>query len=174
MKMLGKWDYSVPPPMYGIKESYKRAAAWLDEICPVVEDWGCGAAAAKPFFKKSRYIGVDGSAGYADVIDDLRHRLSSVPGILLRHVLEHNYDWPLILENAIRSFQCRMSIVFFLALGEYTSLSSVNLDGVPNLHVSRIGLERSLGEAKIRYSVVELPRNDGTEHKAEWLWLCEK
>lgn len=171
MKMLGRWDYSRPAPVYGTLASYERAAAWLDGVCPVVEDWGCGAAAAKPYFKKSRYVGVDGSGGHADVVADLREYTSAVDGILIRHVLEHNYDWPLVLENAIRSCR-RLTIVFFLKLEDYTTVSSINPDGVPNLHVSRIVLEHMLGKSGMAFTTVTVPRNDTSPHKSEWLYLC--
>ena len=39
-----------------------------------------------------------------------------VPGILLRHVLEHNYKWPVILQNALEDFTVRMVIVLHIPL----------------------------------------------------------
>lgn len=172
--MLGRWDYGphAPVPKYGTAESYRAACEWLDALCETVEDWGCGTAAAKPYFKRAKYIGVDGSPGYADVIDDLRGRRSVADGILLRHVLEHNYDWPLVVVNAARS--CRwLAIVFFLEPRRFTEVSSVSEGGIPNLHVSETLLCRVLdGEGFIGRSVT-IPRDDGSPHKHEWVQFWE-
>jgi hypothetical protein len=45
----------------------------------------------------------DSSPRCAEVVD-LAHYRSNVPGIFMRHILEHNYEWARILDNALASF----------------------------------------------------------------------
>lgn len=85
-----------------------------------VEDWGCGGGLLAEYLPTScRYIGVDGSATpFADITADLVDYRSEVPAVVLRHVLEHNDDWPTILANAIESARHRLVIVVFTPLAE--------------------------------------------------------
>ena len=101
---------------YGDEATYIAAAKFLDH--GPVEDWGCGPAYAKRFFSHP-YLGVDGAAGPADVIADLRTYTSNAYGILLRHVLEHNFEWEQILWNALASCE-RLALVMFTPFGEAT------------------------------------------------------
>lgn len=130
------WKYDKPirpdaPSMYGSDESYRRAAQFLDH--GPVEDWGCATAYAKRFFTHP-YKGVDGAPGYADIVADLREYTSITYGILLRHVLEHNYDWRLILDNALKSAE-RMCIVLFTPLSNETHVMAINsaFQNVPDI-----------------------------------------
>lgn len=115
MSNVGKWApwyegarWQLP---YADTVTYGMAADFLAGL--PVEDWGCGYA----FFKRLHlgpYVGVDGTANqFVDVVDDLETRVSETPGLLLRHVLEHNPRWPLVLQNAIRSASRRLVIVTF-------------------------------------------------------------
>ena len=36
---------------------------------------------------------------------------SSVPGIFMRHILEHNYEWARVLDSALASFTQRMALI---------------------------------------------------------------
>jgi hypothetical protein len=116
---VGKWDTayadaSTDPQPYGASRSYELGAAALAD-CVTVEDWGCGLGWFKQFLPDTvTYVGVDGSASpHADVVDDLLTRQTTVEGIFMRHVLEHNYDWELVLDNALASFTGRMVLVVF-------------------------------------------------------------
>ena len=166
--MFGAWDHSVPRT-YGTPASYLAAAEFLDRYCETVEDWGCGQAGAKPYFKKSQYVGIDGSKSKgADKIVDLRRYTSSPDGILLRHVLEHNYDWPMILRNALASFQKRLVIVFFLPPEEQGRMFFVNKNGVPNLVLGR---DCFLGFLKgLKFDEQSIPRRDESGHPEERLF----
>jgi hypothetical protein len=93
----------------GTDLDYRKAAAWLDD--GPVEDWGCGTCYAKQFFTQP-YVGVDGTDDYADVVADLRDYTSNTHGILLRGVLEHNWEWKEILKNALASCQKLVVITF--------------------------------------------------------------
>jgi len=61
-----------------------------------------------------KYIGIDGSdTPFASRIADLRTYRSKAEGILIRHVLEHNYDWEAILAGAVESFQKKLCLILF-------------------------------------------------------------
>ena len=83
------------------------AEALLDSVlkdCKIIEDWGCGMGWFKQFVK-SKYIGLDGSkTPHSDKKVDLTKYKSSVDGIFMRHILEHNFEWEKILRNACQSF----------------------------------------------------------------------
>ncbi len=97
---------------YGDTSTYEMGYNFL-ESCDKIEDWGCGAGGFKRFFKNlNKYVGVDGSkTPFADIKTDLLIYNSNVDGIFMRHVLEHNYEWKKILENALKSFTQRMCLV---------------------------------------------------------------
>lgn len=175
----GLWDYSSSaasgkPPVYGTVQSYALAAAYLDGHCDTVADWGCGAAGARPYFKKSKYIGVDGSPGYADVVADLRAYHGKTAGILLRHVLEHNYDWVQVLQNALGAATHRVAIVLFLEPQPWTKLLCLSGTGgdIPNLHISSTVLQAALSGWQVTATV--LARSDTSPHKHEWLYCAAR
>lgn len=124
---LGLWDrtYAGSPgrAVYGDPLTVEKAAAFFKhrEIA-TVEDWGCGLGGLKNHLaKRQRYIGVDGSRSpYADVIADLEHYKSEADAIHLRHVLEHNPRWEIVLDNVLRSFRRRLVLTLFTPLMEET------------------------------------------------------
>lgn len=113
--MIGDWKHW---PRYGVEASYKMGMGWLYP-CELVEDWGCGPAYSKRY-RSGTYIGIDGTEGFCDKVADLKTYRSSVPGIFMRHVLEHNEDWRPILENALSSFTERMALIFFTPWSDKT------------------------------------------------------
>jgi hypothetical protein len=122
---LGKWDrwYRLLAvsgrQLYGDATTYYMAAAFLSD-CPQVEDWGCGAGGFAGLCK-TRCVGIDASrTPFADRIADLAGYRSDVDGILLRHVLEHNYAWSAILGNAVASFRRKLCLVLFTPFAETT------------------------------------------------------
>lgn len=101
--------------MFGDDTTAKIAAKWFAGLT-TIEDWGCGHGGFKLYLPPStQYIGIDGSnSRHADIISDLEYFHSSNPdGILLRHVLEHNRNWELILKNALKSFEKKLCIILF-------------------------------------------------------------
>jgi hypothetical protein len=117
MTNVGNWaswyqDLKDPWP-YGETTSYEIGAAWLAD-CALIEDWGCGAGWLRKLVPPDRYRGIDGTASpVCDEALNLITYCSSVPGIFMRHVLEHNYDWRRILDNAVASFKERMVLILF-------------------------------------------------------------
>jgi hypothetical protein len=125
--VLANWNYGAATPFpYGSETTYKKAIDFLDGPW-VIEDWGCGTAWAKRFVKRGRYVGIDGSFSlHCDVIADLRTYRSGADGILMRHILEHNYDWKKILENALASFRRKFALIIFTPFGEVTRTIAMN------------------------------------------------
>jgi hypothetical protein len=82
-----------------------------------------------------QYRGIDGTASprCAEVVDLVTYR-SAVPGLFMRHVLEHNYEWARILDNALASFTERMALILFTpetaATEEIAFRSDVNVPDI--------------------------------------------
>lgn len=124
---VGKWDswYGGIDPKnpgafrYGETVTYLMAAAFMMDVGEV-EDWGCGAGGFKRFYR-GKYIGVDGSkTPVADKTVDLCTYSTRVAGIVIRHVLEHNYDWKKILDNALASFNKKLCLILFTPFADTT------------------------------------------------------
>ena len=118
---LGLWDSDYGHQNYG-RQTYaedttvRKGAAFLnDPAIRTVEDWGCGYGGLKLYLPAwIQYVGIDGSQSkFADKIADLESYRSSVDAVFLRHVLEHNPNWHLVLENAVASFTRKMVLVLF-------------------------------------------------------------
>jgi hypothetical protein len=135
------------PAPYGDPMTYELGTAWL-RPCALVEDWGCGLGWARNFFLPAQYRGIDGSPGSAvDQVVDLTTYRSQVPGIFMRHVLEHNYDWAKILDNAMTSFTERMALILFTPMGEATQVVAWNYGyEVPDISFSAQDLESRFGD----------------------------
>lgn len=156
---LGKWDgwFDAEPRPLAKSESYELGAQWLVD-CDLVEDWGCGAGWLSKFVPADRYRGIDGSSTpFATSIVDLETYRSSVPGIFMRHVLEHNPRWQLVLGNALDSFTERMVLVLFTPLGKVTrDLEFEDPPGVPNLSFCVDDLTQPMNDRGIDWKVTEL------------------
>lgn len=155
---------------YGVEASYVAAAQWLDLPGWTVEDWGCGCAHARRYFKNAKYIGIDGSQNdFADICrEDITERNSNPDGILMRHVLEHNEGWKALLTNAVRCFKHRMAIVFFVDFGPVTRVFNRSTDpkylGVPDIQFRREDIAEVLGETFSHAARAE----------TDWILFCEK
>ncbi len=126
--------------------TYWMAAAFFADI-PTVEDWGCGRGGFKHFYR-GNYICVDGSnTPFASKVVDLCTYKSEAPGILVRHILEHNHRWQEILDSAVASFQEKMCLVLFTPFAEKTCQIGDNADygiNVPDLSFSKKDIEDRL------------------------------
>lgn len=133
----GLWDkwYAglTEPEPYADTPTYLLGAEWLAD-CELVEDWGCGKGWLRTL-RPDGYRGVDGShSPFADEVADLTEYRSEVPGIFMRHVLEHNPEWEKVLDNALASFTERMALILFTPLASEThDLEWEDPPGVPNL-----------------------------------------
>lgn len=138
MGNLGLWDrwYSIveQPEPYADTITYRLGAEWLAG-CALIEDWGCGKGWLRTLVEADRYRGIDGShSPFADEVVDLAAYRSSVPGLFMRHVLEHDFRWAQILDNAVASFTERMVLILFTPLAAETHDIEWEPDpGVPNI-----------------------------------------
>lgn len=132
--MLGLWDYSrvKGPTPFGETATYQKGMHFLED-CAMVEDWGCGTAFAK-MFRNGGYVGVDGSRSpFTDKVVDLREYRSQPDGIFMRHVLEHNHDWRLVLQNAVASFRRKFVLILFTPFAAETGQIATNWSQIPDL-----------------------------------------
>lgn len=171
--MLGKWDgwYKDVKEMssfrYGDTVTYKLAADFLADM-DEVEDWGCGTGGFKRFFK-GKYVGVDGSkTPFVDKVADLREYRTSVDGIMMRHVLEHNNDWKKVLTNALASFNKKFCFIIFTPFsnGE-TKILKENLKygvDVPDISFAKEELEKYLTGITWRMKTHKTKTGYGVEH----------
>ena len=110
------------------KLTYHLAADWLRGIA--VEDWGCGLGWFK-LIHHGPYVGVDGTnSQFCDIHADLVTYRSTTPGLLLRHVLEHNHEWRQVIDNAVASAVERMCIVLFTPTAETTHVIADDVGGL--------------------------------------------
>lgn len=173
MSNLGKWApwYDAGEPVdYGQSESYRIAADFLDGMS--VEDWGCGCAAFKAYHR-GPYLGVDGTASkWCDVVDDLATRETSTPGLLLRHVLEHNVGWREVLDNACRSATERLVIVSFIPDGKGEQVGYTAELDVPDIAVPHDVVDEALTYMGWTFErrTIDSPR---TAFRTETLWLAQ-
>lgn len=150
----GKWnewykgipDKDPTPSLYAEATTYRMAASFFSDI-DTVEDWGCGRGGFK-IFCLGQYVGVDGSrTPFADKIVDLCNYKTRVDGILLRHVLEHNYQWEDVLSNAVKSFDHKLCIVLFTPFADQTREIAHNRHigvDVPDLSLAKVEIEKHL------------------------------
>lgn len=151
---LGKWDdwykslttEDIGSICYGDDLTYLMGSAFLADVTEV-QDWGCGAGGFKRFCR-ARYTGLDGSKSpFADRVVDLCVFASNAEGVFMRHVLEHNYEWQKILDNAVRSFKRKFCLILFTPFAEQTCEIAHNRQhgvDVPDISFSRHDIERHL------------------------------
>lgn len=176
MTNVGKWDHwycrgQELPQAYGDTVTYKLGAEHLAD-CAVVEDWGCGKGWFRTFIPNGRYRGIDGSqTPWADIVADLTEYRSDVPGVFMRHVLEHNYRWADILTNAVASFRQRFALVLFTPLVDATVELAYNDDpGVPDLAFSLDDVASHLDGLSWSYETIPTD----TQYETETIFLVER
>jgi hypothetical protein len=172
MSNLGKWEswYSnlSAPESYGDSKSYRIGAEELSN-CSEVEDWGCGKGWFAQFLPDHvRYTGLDGShSKFADKIVDLEKYTSTVEGVFMRHVLEHNYEWETVLSNALDSFTKKFVLCIFtpFSRGKTKQIGYTDSIGIPDLSLSKKKLESMLEQYAYVYKNIESPETFyGKEH----------
>lgn len=159
--MIVPWKHNK---RYGQEQSYQVGMDWL-ATCDLVEDWGCALAYAKRF-RKGRYRGIDGTAGAADQVVDLSTYRSAAQGIFMRHILEHNHDWRVILTNALESFEKRMSLILYRPMRD---TERVVLEKPVELDLPRFELTRMVQPFLAGIEIVE-----GATHGHETIFYLER
>jgi hypothetical protein len=172
--MMGLWNntYSkdIPRERYGNELTYVLAEKFLHSLD--IEDWGCGTGRFKDYHIGG-YLGVDGSRSkYCDLVADLRKRKSHVPGILLRHVIEHNVAWRTIVKNAIASATKTVVIVLFTPFQEKThAIGWSDEIGVPDIGFSLDEMRAHLPKKTEEHLNISSP---STQYGVEHLFVVEK
>jgi len=151
---------------YGNTETYQLGYDFL-KTCDKIEDWGCGSGGFKLFFNDNptKYIGIDGSdTPFSDLKNDLILYNSNVDGIFMRHVLEHNYEWKKILENACKSFNKKMCLILFTPFTNETKEIAHNLKhgvDVPDISFNKNDLIEFFEKYNIIYNLLTIETNTG-------------
>lgn len=158
----GKWDefYSdlKDPDHYIDTATYEMGADFLKD-CNEVEDWGCGKGWFATVALKLNVVGVDGSnTPFADKIVDLEDYTTSVEGIFMRHVAEHNFEWEKVLENLTDSFTKRACVIFYTPMNNKSDEALVvtmspGWDNIPELSIPTSVWERMLDKKNIKYEI---------------------
>ncbi|MEO8586875.1 MAG: hypothetical protein ABI584_11995 [Acidobacteriota bacterium] len=171
---VGKWNrfyegrrLPADGMMYGGATTYYMAGAFLVN-CREIEDWGCGAGGFRRFCGGT-YIGIDGSrTPFAEKVVDLTTYRSAVDGILLRHVLEHNYNWTKILDGAVTSFRRKLCVVLFTPFSDTTRELRHNRDeglDVPDLSFAAGDIEAHFAGLNWKlFRGIESKSQYGVEH----------
>jgi hypothetical protein len=177
--MLGKWDgwYKNVKQQgsfrYGNTVTYQLAADFLGDMAEV-EDWGCGTGGFERLYS-GKYTGLDGSANpFVDKVVDLRTHRSNVDGIMMRHVLEHNYDWETVLAGAASSFKKKFCLVLFTPFKDTTQeIAHEKKHGVdvPVIAFSRPDIEKFFAGLKWR---LQDNIKSGTHYGVEHVYYVEK
>ena len=160
------------PWAYGDPTSYEIGAAWLAG-CPLVEDWGCGAGWLRTLLPPERYRGLDGTASpFCDAVVDLVTYRSRVPGLFMRHVLEHNEAWARILDNAVASVTDRMALILFTPERPVTEVIACHPEvGVPDIAFRLADLTNRF-PPDVTYTKHRIP--SATQYGAETILLLER
>lgn len=172
---MGRWDQfhdGRPPAPYADTETYALGAAWLRD-CAMVEDWGCGLGWARQFFRPGQYVGIDESQSPAvNRMVDLSVYRSCVDGIFMRHVLEHNENWQLILHNAVTSFTQRMALILFTPMDAVTRQIAWNPGyEVPDIAFAPADLESRFGRG-VSFRVEDL--RTASQYGVERVYYLER
>jgi len=181
MSNLNKWnrwyhDLSEPQA-YGNTRTYQIGADWLAD-CKVIEDWGCGKGWFSTFVGPEQvYVGVDGSkTPYATKQADLVDYQSTCDGLFMRHVLEHDPRWEVILFNAMQSFLHRMCLVLFTPRNEMgtTQIAWNDDPGVPDLSLGRHEIEATIHLSGVEICGSPQHLKTKTQYGEETVYLLEK
>lgn len=178
MSNVGKWApwYSTlstasAGDLYGRDAArvFTIAADFLDGL--PTEDWGCGFASYRAFHRGD-YLGVDGTPGFCDVVDDLVTRKTRTPGLLMRAVLEHNDEWRKLLANAVRSATERLVIATFIPDPgpEPVQVGFTPELGVPDIAIPHAAIDRALARWDVEVAEVET----ATAYGSETVWLARR
>jgi hypothetical protein len=167
----------VSPTRYGSDDTtYVRAGLYLSGP-GLVEDWGCGTTYARRFIG-APYRGVDGLwSRFADEQADLAVPRQPVPKILMRHVLEHNWNWREILVNMLASFTDRAVLILFLRPGEKDrNVSASDLSDEsewPGLELCEADLLAILAQSGVSFSSEEMETATAPYNYERIYWLAK-
>lgn len=181
---MGLWDkaYSKTSTqrMYDDPSTGKIAGGFLNnEGILTVEDWGCGFGGFEKYISKHQsYVGIDGSnSAFASKIVDLEDYTSDADAIHVRHILEHNPNWLIILQNALNSFNKRMVLTLFTPYQNETTIiakyPNFNKTGVEMVDIGFLRDDIVNEFSGIKWFSVENIKTD-TQYGIEHVFFLEK
>ena len=172
---MNEWDnwyrgLEEPAP-YGDPLTYELGAEFLEGL--FVEDWGCGKGWMRTLIPPERYRGIDGSiTPFADEIVDLTSYRSEVAAVFMRHVLEHNLAWKLILDNALASAQERFCLIVFTPIA-FSATYVINHEAmVPDISFRLEDLTDPIREAGFDYTTTT--HSTVTQYGSETVFRCAR
>lgn len=194
---VGKWDRwylgltTDTPQTYGDTITYEMGVEWL-RGSNLVYDFGCGKGGFQkvatekmepwPLLDTFPVLGVDGSkTPFANIIADLVEFKVDTDvfsedfkaSVFMRHVIEHDYRWRRILENALESFTYRMVLVLFTPAQRETHEIAWNEDpGVPDIGFETAELVAICAQHHVVGEVATYRTN--TQYGEETVFLLEK
>ncbi len=181
MSNVDKWRVmhgDCPTGMFGSETTYVLGATWLMD-CKSIEDWGCGTN----WFSRVMWrinpniyiLGLDGSPPPPTIAIDLEKYQSLIrpQGIFMRHVLEHNWNWKIVLQNALLSFEKRMALILFTPFSETTHNIYEHGIDVPVLSFSKEELESVLLDNNVKFTSESLD-SPGVEFGRETIYRIER
>lgn len=136
------------PEKYGGEASYRWIAGQANEHgCKLVFDLGGGHAYLHHFLPIDNYLNIDGAGGpLVDVVHDITEPAPNLDefeledfgprlrAVVLRHVLDHNEDWPKIIDNLPSWEPTVVLIVLYMPLAqEETHVADWDPIGVPEI-----------------------------------------
>lgn len=160
----------------GAKRTYKLAADWLAP-CTTIEDRGCGPGGARPYFAGKRYIGLDGTNNpFVDRQVDLAVHVSNPPadGVLLRHVLEHDYRWRSVLSCALASARYRAVVISYVPMEPVDRRLTVTWSEIPVLALSRPDFLATLSGSGMSLVKTEIVAGKSLEFGREEVFYLER
>jgi hypothetical protein len=175
----GRWNDAYKkatrdaPEAYGDVTTYGKGFEYMSGLH--IEDWGCGLGWMRKYVPPEHYVGVDGSnTPHADKVVDLCEYRSSVEGIFMRHVLEHNARWRDILRNAAASYTKRLVLVLFTPIQVETRRLTMYAF-TPGVLIPDIGFAKEdiLRELRPHVEREETLRTE-THYGVEHIFYCQK
>jgi hypothetical protein len=177
MSASGKWDYSQcgHTASYGDDTTYRMGADFLRGLS--VEDWGCGLGWYKQFHE-GPYVGIDGSKSIAtDIVGDLMgrtHVQTKPEAIFMRHVLEHNRTWRVILRNAVLAFQKRMVVVVFTPFEDVERELTPQWSPIPDIALPRRDFAHIIWDVDETYRIAPRRVESKSRYGFETIFCIEK
>jgi len=154
-------------------ETYVLGAGWLLP-CDQIEDWGCGKGFLRTVVPADKYRGIDGSASrFCDEVVDLVNYQSTVAGVFMRHVLEHNPNWHAVLDNACASFTQRMALILFTPMTDGPTFQRAWCEaiGVPDISFNHDEIMARIPEG-VTVTFTDMPSS--TFYRTERIYYLER
>ena len=159
---MSDWYSGPVPTPKGDPKSYDMAAEIFDGI--KVEDWGCGEGYFKYLYGTSTLSVDDKDGAWTDKAVNFSSYTSQTPGILLRHMIEHRYDFRSIMANANKSFTEVLVLILFTPMDRKTRELAWNSgEGLPLISFSHADVRSFFPECRVTWKDIRSNTQFGHE-----------